>query len=249
MLTREQIKIIATKAQTIDVNIAREYCQHLFLSKLYQLKESDKLLFKGGTALRLIFKSPRFSEDLDFTINDLSSSQIEDLVVAALERLDQEQLKVEIIEAKTTAGGYLAEFSCRWQDYNLALRLEASGRQKDTKKKDTKKSEVFTIDSEYFPTYSLVALPAEIMVGEKISAALTRQKPRDFFDVYFLLRARLILPKQKKLLTKVGDLLGKTKINFSQELKQFLPVSLHPLIKDFKKSLSQELQRGIAGKP
>lgn len=33
----------------------------------YQEKEAEAILFKGGTALRLIYQSPRFSEDLDFS--------------------------------------------------------------------------------------------------------------------------------------------------------------------------------------
>jgi predicted nucleotidyltransferase component of viral defense system len=39
-----------------------------FLSRLYSRRESENIFFKGGTALHLIFKAPRFSEDLDFTV-------------------------------------------------------------------------------------------------------------------------------------------------------------------------------------
>jgi len=55
MMTRQFITELSTKYQTSEQNIAREYCQHLFLSYLYRKKESEKLLFKGGTALRVIF--------------------------------------------------------------------------------------------------------------------------------------------------------------------------------------------------
>ncbi len=33
---------------------------------------SESLLFKGGTVLKLIWRSPRFSEDLDFTGSKIS---------------------------------------------------------------------------------------------------------------------------------------------------------------------------------
>ncbi|MDI6689725.1 MAG: nucleotidyl transferase AbiEii/AbiGii toxin family protein [Actinomycetota bacterium] len=68
MITKDAIKRFATKAQTSDLNVAREYCQHLFLSYFYQQKGSEKLLFKDGTALKIIYGSPRFSEDLDLKI-------------------------------------------------------------------------------------------------------------------------------------------------------------------------------------
>ena len=39
-----------------------------------------KNAFKGGTALRIIFKSPRFSEDLDFSAYNISIPEINQLV-------------------------------------------------------------------------------------------------------------------------------------------------------------------------
>ncbi len=67
MLSLKNLNEFIKKLQTIPKNVVREYIQHLFLSCLYKIKGSEKLLFKGGTALRIIFGSPRFSEDLDFT--------------------------------------------------------------------------------------------------------------------------------------------------------------------------------------
>ena len=49
----------------------------IFLSYLYQEPGSEKLLFKGGTALRIVFKSPRFSEDLDFSGFNFKHAEIE----------------------------------------------------------------------------------------------------------------------------------------------------------------------------
>ena len=63
MLTYERLLIIQNKFQTTTDNVHREYAQHLFLSSLYQIENSNKILFKGGTAYRLAYKSPRFSEE------------------------------------------------------------------------------------------------------------------------------------------------------------------------------------------
>ena len=57
-------------------NIVREYFQHIFLGELYKLPDAEKLLFKGGTALRIIYGSPRFSEDLDFSLFGIPHHQI-----------------------------------------------------------------------------------------------------------------------------------------------------------------------------
>lgn len=67
MIADHVLKSLATKFQTTELNVRREYCQHLFLSYFYQQPLTDHIYFKGGTALRTLYNSPRFSEDLDFS--------------------------------------------------------------------------------------------------------------------------------------------------------------------------------------
>ena len=43
-----------------------EYLQYELLDSLFKLPGSEKLSFIGGTAIRIIYQSQRFSEDLDF---------------------------------------------------------------------------------------------------------------------------------------------------------------------------------------
>src|SRR3972149_1697860 len=69
MITKDQIKNLSEIFQIDEFSIFREYLQLIFLSYLYQEKGASKIIFKGGTALRLLFGSPRFSEDLDFSTN------------------------------------------------------------------------------------------------------------------------------------------------------------------------------------
>lgn len=49
------------------ITIEREYYQLLFLQRLYLEKGSENIYFKGGTTIRFLLHSFRFSEDLDFT--------------------------------------------------------------------------------------------------------------------------------------------------------------------------------------
>ena len=67
MIEKRQIQKLTERWQTTTDNVVREYFQQLFLSYLYREKGSDSLLFNGGTALRIIWQNPRFSEDLDFS--------------------------------------------------------------------------------------------------------------------------------------------------------------------------------------
>lgn len=67
MITKKQAEDLAKYYQIDEFTIVREYLQILFLSYLYKEKQADKIYFKGGTAIRLLFGSSRFSEDLDFS--------------------------------------------------------------------------------------------------------------------------------------------------------------------------------------
>src|SRR3989344_8171288 len=109
MLTQERLTIIQNRLQTNIENIYREYAQHLFLQSLYQAKNSNKILFKGGTAYRIAYKSPRFSEDLDFSACQTGKKEIEEIIISALENLSNNGMECDIEESKETTGGYLAK--------------------------------------------------------------------------------------------------------------------------------------------
>jgi len=129
MIGREEVERLSTRYQTVPSIIAREYVQHCFLSEFYKLKNSDRLLFKGGTALRLIYYSPRFSEDMDFTgINNITYWEIEDLLTETLNNLDAWGFKIDIRESKKTTGGYLAKIDFSFAGFNLIIKIEVSFR-------------------------------------------------------------------------------------------------------------------------
>lgn len=239
MLKLEKLKELATKNQTLELNVKREYLQHLFLSHFYEQKGSNVILFKGGTALKLIYGSPRFSEDLDFSTTKGNTLKIEDILQNSLAEIEKEGIDCEIVESKTTSGGYLAIINFELNREKVSLQMEISYRDRGIKK------EITTLINPYIPPYTIYGLNKEILVEQKIQALLTRQKPRDFYDLYFMLRANLVSPKQKESLRKALEELSKTKINFEKELKQFLPKSHWPIIKNFKNSLRSEIQRHI----
>ncbi len=54
-------------------NLAREYLQALILSSLQRAGAMISLAFHGGTALRFLYAAQRYSEDLDFALEDKRS--------------------------------------------------------------------------------------------------------------------------------------------------------------------------------
>ncbi|MFH1283401.1 MAG: nucleotidyl transferase AbiEii/AbiGii toxin family protein [bacterium] len=240
MISSEIIKELAVKHQTTELNVVREYFQHLFLYYFYIQKPSSKVLFKGGTALRVIYASPRFSEDLDFSTEIKSISTLEDLVLEALSEMEREGLSGKIRESKATSGGYLSIIYFEFGNRKITIQIEVSLRNKGIK------GETVTIASDFIPPYTLEQLLQEDLVDEKIKALFSRQKPRDFYDLYFMLRANLIPTQKKSLMTKTLKILQNTKIPFAKELKVFLPQSHWAVIKTFKESLEREIHRNFS---
>lgn len=89
MLLEELLKpIIAEKKQlgvpkTVILNYLKEYIQYLVLRLIYNHSEFKKLVFKGGSCLRICYTLPRLSEDLDF---DYEEKQFSDGFLFDLEK-------------------------------------------------------------------------------------------------------------------------------------------------------------------
>ncbi len=238
MITPDAIRRIALAQQTTELNIAREHAQHLFLSAFYQQRGAHQVMFKGGTALRIVYNSPRFSEDLDFSGFGVSVKDIEDWIATAGEAIEHSGISVAIEESKKTSGGYLGILALNLSGHKVRILFEISLR-----RKNGLKGRGALVTPELLPAYTITLLREVDLVAEKLAALLDRGKPRDFFDCYFMLRKNIIPPKQRHLLSKAKQVLAESRINFKTELADFLPRTHQPILSDFKKTLMTELER------
>jgi predicted nucleotidyltransferase component of viral defense system len=78
-------------------NIAREYLQARILACLQRSGAMSPLAFHGGTALRFLYNIPRYSEDLDFTLERHPNTQYN---FRAYLRAIQSELKAEGYEVE-----------------------------------------------------------------------------------------------------------------------------------------------------
>lgn len=239
MIAKEQIRILASKYQTTELNVRREYFQHLFLSYFYQQQGTERIYFKGGTALRILYGSPRFSEDLDFTSSIHDPKEIEQILESSLSQIEKEGITISLEESKPTSGGYLTKIKFSALEEIVLIQIQISFRL------TREKGEVLALASDFIPAYTVNSLVLEQLVDEKMQALFARKKPRDFYDLYFILRANLLPLKKKGILLKALAILKQTEINFENELKQFLPKSHWAIMRDFKVVLTREIQRFI----
>lgn len=239
MIEKQFLQDYAIKNETTFQNTVREYLQHLFLTRFYLQPGSQSFLFKGGTALRLLFGSPRFSEDLDFSgIN--GSQDFERILEEVLLYFLNENINADLLESKPTSGGHLAvmEFAL-WQE-KIEIEAEISFRSQAQIAR-----EIIVVFPEIAPSYKVCALSRELLVREKIEALLARRKPRDYFDLYFILRRqelRQVLNlnvNQRALIA--AELENRRVEQIVPELKRLLPKSFWSVLKDFPAMLKKEL--------
>lgn len=252
MITQDAIKKLAIQYRTSEFpNIVREYFQHLFLSQLYRMEKSENILFKGGTALRIIYGSPRFSEDLDFSIfrveQYIRKKFIEDLFASVLAEIEKTGVKVELgPKPGATAEGYYGEVTFHIPDCQpISVSINISARNEREVK-----GEIDSVANDFVPTYNVFHFPQELLVDEKIfNALLTRWKARDFYDLYFIMRKGILSLAQKVRLNenKDGIIENAEKVDFYAELSVFLPQDQQIIIRDFKSNLVNELSRQLSG--
>lgn len=250
MISKQFINELATRLQTNEANVIREYCQHLFLSYFYKTPKSDKIVFKGGTALRIIFQSPRFSEDLDFSATNkgnVTIAEINDSIDSALENIEKEGIVCEkILNPGTkgeTTGGYFAVIKMKTLEFDSEIKLQISFRSPDQTNSNST-----LIQNDFTAPYIVFYLDESVLVSEKIQALRERRKPRDFFDLYFILRHQELvkfMPSIPGLKNSLLEIISQEQ-DVEKELKIFLPVSHQTFLKDFKERLKKEVEARLS---
>ncbi len=238
MISKEQIEKLAKYYQIDQFTIIREYLQLLFLSYLYQQKEGKDIYFKGGTAIRLLFGSPRFSEDLDFSTT-LDKKMIKKIVYKTEKLLNQEieTIKIYQLYSGKETERYRIKYQGREIKYPLVIRLDFHRVKKIEKKEVSPLMTKFPIV--FFPI--ICHLPKEIILKEKLQALSTRAKGRDFFDVWFLMKKGVKVEgdfNKKVILQKIQSLSEK---KLKRELDKFLPLPQRQVVDLLKKELQEQI--------
>ena len=196
-----------------------EYLQYELLDSLFKNSASAALSFIGGTAIRIVHSSHRFSEDLDFDNFTLSFSQFEGLLKTACRDMEY---KGFLIDYRMVERG----------SYHCYIRfpkiLYQSGLSPDTGQKilirvdtETKKRlyEPEQIILNRFAVYRrILAAPVGILLARKMLAIVyrKREKGRDIYDLSFLMG--LGDPD----LDYVGGMVGLNRTEFLQRFEERL---------------------------
>ena len=233
MITKEQVVNLVKTKKINETTIFREYLQLLFLSELYKEKESQKIFFKGGTAIHLIYKAPRFSEDLDFSV-ELKEKEFLSFIKKLFGRISKIE-NVKFQEKKSITGRrFLLTAPPTILSYKTFVNLDFSFREKVL---EPQKSIIETDYPVLFTSF-VYHLSKDEIFAEKIRAILTRAKGRDLYDLWFLLNQGAAIDnnlvkeklkyynltgvKKDKILSQIESF---SKDKFILDLRPFVPIN------------------------
>ncbi len=169
----------------------KEYIQLAILDFLSTTPFIGKIIFIGGTNLRLVKGIDRFSEDLDFDCKNFTREEFMDMTDSILQFLHRSGMRVEVRDRDNKR---LKAFRRSFYFPELMYELGLSGH-RDERFLIKVESEDQQIQYEssmahikgcgfFFP----FPVPTDgVLCSMKLSAMLSRQKGRDFYDAMFLL--------------------------------------------------------------
>jgi predicted nucleotidyltransferase component of viral defense system len=204
---------LSSKIGISTEQIVREEYELIILKRIFESEFGKNLVFKGGTALRLGYGSPRFSEDLDFSA--IKALDIKGLTVI-LQSIAKEFVEISVDEIYKKWFTFLSQYRIR-EDYlpqSFSIKVEISTRPRNlTEGRDF---ELKLLRSEATPL-SVLAQVATLsyILGDKEDALRRRKLPRDLFDLWFISQ----LEKRRWNL----DTSGLKNREIKQELHKFLP--------------------------
>lgn len=181
------------------LNGVREYLQIQTLKALYQSPYKKALSFMGGTCLRICYDLKRYSEDLDFTLDQkvkgYSFQEINDIALRFLKQNGFEA-DLHVNEEKTVHKSFIRirkvlpklgkEFR---ENQKLHIKLEVDTNPIPISEKEIETHFVVKFD-ENFP---ILKHTNEVLFAGKVLAVLNRvyTKGRDFYDLVWYLKNRI----------------------------------------------------------
>lgn len=173
---------LSSQLKIAPEQILREYWEMMLLNTLSEQSWSASLGFKGGTALRLAYGSPRFSDDLDFSL----LRQIKSKQVFTWAESFATQFALEITDSTEKRNTLLVEFRIR----NNALTQPIKQKIEISKRPLPKTKNGYQLRLLSSPvTNSQVLLSVaslELLWQEKLAALNDRKEPRDLFDLWYI---------------------------------------------------------------
>jgi predicted nucleotidyltransferase component of viral defense system len=208
--------------------IIREEEEMVFLEELANDDFGTKVIFYGGTALRLAYNSPRFSEDIDLILNKrVNFSEFKKFINKVVDKNDRWVLKD--IKNKRNTQFALIGISDEKLKHNFSLKIEVHKPSKPLQLE----TELLLIKSPVSVLAPLLLVPTlEELKRLKIKAIVDRKKARDVFDLWYIFQIKREEVKFDFKIPAYG------RRSFKNELQVFLPRKYYKIIEQLYEQIN-----------
>jgi predicted nucleotidyltransferase component of viral defense system len=217
--------IAEQKARELKIDkaqVVREYWELIVLKGLYESPFGRYLIFKGGTALRLTYGSPRFSEDLDFSLTkDVLKGKYSSLIKKIIAPFPE--LSMTDLEEKYYT--YLAEIKVtqNYLPFPFRIKIEISKRETRDYQWELK---LLSSPATVIQVMAQVATLEQIY-KDKLACLEGRAKPKDLFDLWYV--------SQKLNISYTPQKISLNKKEIIRDLRKYLPSDFWPAIEGLTK--------------
>ncbi len=209
--------------------ILREEAEMEILSEFAKNKLSAKLVFYGGTALRLVYGSPRFSEDIDLLVMKKTNFAEFKKFIAILIKKHKSWTLKDIKDKRQTMFA-LISIDDEKLKHPFSIKIEAH----KPERKPKIETELSLVKSSLSAAEPLLLVPTlKELQKLKELALVGRKKSRDIFDLWYIaqaLRENFVLPEEMPAYKKR---------EFENELKVFLPKKYYSVINQLYEQLGK----------
>lgn len=242
MLRRDELGKIAEKKNLTLLNAERDYLLEMILFALFQ-KVKGELVFKGGTALYKLYGLNRFSEDLDFTLMKHRSA-VPKFIQEAVAQLSKLGIIVKIKEIRDYRQQINVYLECKGPLYTggketmAYIPLNLSMREKV----QHPRQEMLFSSYREIPSFELCVMGEPEIAAEKLRTIIARDKSRDVYDLWFLLKKGIKLDirlvEKKMKIAKIswnkkmlGEAIAAKEKMWEQDLRKLILGNLPPFRK------------------
>jgi predicted nucleotidyltransferase component of viral defense system len=217
--------IAEQKARELKIDktqVVREYWELIVLKGLYESPFGRYLIFKGGTALRLTYGSPRFSEDLDFSLTkDVLKGKFSSLIKKIIAPFPE--LSLTDLEEKYYT--YLAEIKVtqNYLPFPFRIKIEISKREIKDYQWELK---LLNSPATVIQVIGQVATLSQIY-KDKLACLKGRAKPKDLFELWYVSEIIKIPYTPQKYSLNKKELV--------RDLRKYLPSDFWPAIEGLTK--------------
>ncbi|MBS3176265.1 nucleotidyl transferase AbiEii/AbiGii toxin family protein [Candidatus Woesearchaeota archaeon] len=182
-ITQDYIKILSRNFGFQPIFLEKDYYLTFLL---YLIKDIKGIYFKGGTAInKILLDHPRLSEDIDFTC----TRDVKEIGKEIIAAITKEKTFTKVEKGKDVDGfvRYIIHYRSLFENESF-IYIDLNQRGKIILEPQSKEFKHFY--NGIIPEFKINILNEKELVAEKVCATITRNAPRDYYDLYNLINSK-----------------------------------------------------------